>query len=239
MIRQLLLDIDDTLLDFHSAFVSTQERIARLLKVEPSEAFRALDEECDWRAWRESGLENTESKDVQRHYHRYYLEYVRSHYRHLREALGVAFDIDEAVACYLDSIAHSAVLKEPCALEVYRALAAEHRMVLATNGGVQAQRQRMSAFLPYTYRMYISEEMGVIKPMREYFDFLLRDLRCSPEECLMIGDSLVNDIAGAKKAGMDGCFYNPKHRPIPDSLVCDFEISSLTELTRILQVERC
>lgn len=77
--------------------------------------------------------------------------------------------------------------------------------------------------------------MGVIKPTKEYFDYILRDLNCSPEQCLMIGDSITNDIIGAKKSGMNVCFYNPKHKEISDNISCDFEIHSLAELKEILQ----
>ncbi len=73
-------------------------------------------------------------------------------------------------------------------------------MILATNGVVQTQKKRVSDFLPYTYKLYISEEMGVIKPTRDYFDYILRDLNCPPKQCLMIGDSITNDMAGAKKS---------------------------------------
>ncbi len=232
--KYLIFDVDDTLLDFYSAFAFSQENVAAFLMTECSDEFKRIDEKCGWRAWEESGLGNTDSKDVQVNYHRYYYQYLLLHYKYLTEELGMASDINEIVKCYLDSIADSSVLKEQCTLAVYKELSADYSMILATNGIVQTQKKRIDAFLPYTHKIYISEEMGTIKPNKEYFDYILRDLNCLPEQCLMIGDSITNDIVGAKKSGMDVCFYNPKHKSIPDNFICDFEICSLAELKSIL-----
>ena len=153
-------------------------------------------------------MENTDTKDVQINYHRYYYEYLQLHYKYLTEELGIEFNTNEIVQCYLNAIASSSVLSEQCTLAIYKELATDYNMVLATNGVVQTQKKRVSFFYP-TLIEYISEEMGVIKPAKEYFDYILRDLNCSPVQCLMIGDSIINDIVGAKKSGMDVCFYNP------------------------------
>ena len=205
------------------------------MEIECSDEFRIIDEKCGWRAWKESGLENTDTKDVQINYHRIYYKYLQLHYKYLTEESGIEFNTDEIVQCYLNAIASSSVLNEQCTLTIYKELATDYNLVLATNGLVQTQKKRVSIFLPYTHRIYISEEMGVIKPTKEYFDYILRDLNCSPVQCLMIGDSIKNDIVGAKESGMEVCFYNPKHKNISDNILCDFEIYSLAELKRILQ----
>lgn len=117
--KYLIFDIDDTLLDFYSAFSSAQEKVAAFLGIECSDEFKKTDERCGWRAWKESGLENTDTKDVQTNYHHYYYEYIRLHYKYLTEELGLAAD---------------------------------------TGGIVQTQKKRVSDFLPYTNKVYISEK---------------------------------------------------------------------------------
>ncbi len=52
----------------------------------------------------------------------------------------------------------------------------------------------------------ISSDYGVRKPDERFFRLLLDTYRIRPETALMIGNDLDNDIAGAKKAGMD-TFY--------------------------------
>ena len=50
----------------------------------------------------------------------------------------------------------------------------------------------------------------------------------------MVGDSLSNDMRGAKAAGMDVCWYNPRKKAMPEDVEIDFVIGSLRELTEIL-----
>ena len=52
----------------------------------------------------------------------------------------------------------------------------------------------------------ISSDHGVRKPDEMFFRLLFEKYRIEPETALMIGNDLDNDIAGAKKAGMD-TFY--------------------------------
>jgi 2-haloacid dehalogenase len=98
------------------------------------------------------------------------------------------------------------------------------------------QTARTSAFAPYTYRIFISESVGSIKPTAAFFDHVLRDLGCRPEECLMVGDSLSNDIRGAKAAGMDTCWYNPRGKAVPADAGADHVIGSIRELPDILEI---
>jgi HAD superfamily hydrolase (TIGR02253 family) len=50
------------------------------------------------------------------------------------------------------------------------------------------------------------EDTGRLKPSRLPFKAALKELKLSPEECLMVGDMPNKDIKGAKKIGMKTCF---------------------------------
>ena len=232
--KYLIFDVDDTLLDFGCAFQTAQKDIANKLGMECSKEYIELDNECGWRAWRESGLDDTDSKDVQENYHTYYYEYLRKHYLYLIQELGIAFNENELVECYIESISSSKILKEQSTLEVFIKLAERYKLALATNGIEKIQKERVSAFLPYVHKMYISETIGYIKPSKKFFDYLIQDLGCNPCECLMIGDSVTNDILGAKEAGMDVCFYNIKKKDTPKDIVIDYEINNIQSLVEFL-----
>ena len=107
-------------------------------------------------------------------------------------------------------------------------------MLIATNGLGQVQRSRLKDFIPMTSGLYISEEVGSIKPSRKFFEQILSDLNGAPCDCLMIGDSLSSDIYGAKNIGMATCWYNPKQRTAPAVAMADFTISKLNELCSIV-----
>lgn len=230
----LIFDVDDTLLNFRAAYSSGQRAVAGYLGVDFSEEFIRIDEELSWKGWSEFGLDETGREDVQRNYHKYYAQYLERHFIGLCQAFGVSACAAELVSCYQNAVAASREMVEQTTLSVYSGLAGSFKNVIATNGIGWMQRARLQGFLPYTHDIFISEEMGVIKPARLFYDILLDRLGCSPERCLMIGDSLSNDIAGAKAAGIPSCWYNRKRRPLPEGTAVDFVIESIEELKAIL-----
>jgi 2-haloacid dehalogenase len=50
----------------------------------------------------------------------------------------------------------------------------------------------------------------------------------------MIGDSLRSDVAGAKRAGLDACWFNPLKKPFDGEVQPDFSVCRLDELLQIL-----
>ena len=234
MYKYIIFDVDDTLLDFNSAFKNARIAVADKLGVTYSYDYRAFDEKCGWQAWKESGLDNTTSKDIQDNYHDYYYHYIRNHNKYLLQGLELSFDENELFDCYIKSISSSKILQESRTLQVYAKLSEKYKLALATNGIEKIQRNRISDFMPYTYKTYISEEIGCIKPSKEFFEYMIRDLQCCPGDCLMVGDSITNDMAGAKAVGMDTCFYNIKSKKKPDIVIVDYEIESIEILLQIL-----
>ena len=232
--KYLIFDVDDTLLDFYPAFSTAQRNIAEKLGIELSKEYYETDDRCGWRAWEECRLDKTEEKDVQENYHVYYYQYFRKHFEYLLEAYRKACDVQELVDCYLESISSSKVMKEPDTLSVYTKLSLKYKLVLATNGIERVQKERLFDFLPYTYKLYISEAIGRIKPTEDFYNYIMKDLKCRVDECLMIGDSITNDIVGAKSIGMNVCYYNVKGKIKPENLLVDYEVNSINDLVQIL-----
>lgn len=232
--KYIIFDVDDTLLDFGCAFHIAQKEIADRLNVEYTKEYCTLSETLGWKAWKEAGLDNTNLKDVQENYHIYYYRYLEQHYRELIEAYDAEVSVDELVDAYVKSVSSTRVLMEENTLEVYKALSQKYKLVLATNGIERIQRERIEAFLPFTYKTFISENMKIIKPAKEFFRYIIRALNCEPGECLMVGDSISNDIMGALDAGMDVCYYNIKGKEIPKEIQVDYEITGIGELLDIL-----
>ena len=82
-----------------------------------------------------------------------------------------------------------------------------------------------------------SAEEGTQKPDRKIFDIAFERAGCTPEEAVMIGDRIDNDIVPAKKLGMKtiwikqgfGRFWQLSEEEIPDC-----EVSCLTDLLDLL-----
>lgn len=229
----LVFDVDGTLLNFSRAYAQAQRAVAEMLGADFTPEYKALDEKLGWKAWGEFGLENTGLPDVQEHYHTYYIHYLRRHFSYLLQVLGLEKDVDGLVECYLENVALSCDFMEEGTFAVYKQLSKSHTLALATNGVSRVQRPRIEALLPYTSAVFISEEMGCIKPCRVFFEKLLDGLGCRPEGCLMVGDSLSNDIAGAKAVGMHTCWYNPKGKKDSGGTGPLYTVSRLEELASI------
>lgn len=59
----------------------------------------------------------------------------------------------------------------------------------------------------------ISSEVGWRKPAPTFFDIVCQQTSCRPEEILFVGDDLINDIHGAKQAGMATAWIDRKGEP--------------------------
>lgn len=79
-----------------------------------------------------------------------------------------------------------------------------YRLVLASNYvGQWASRILVTnGWLSYFHGSVVSSDCGFRKPSRQFFLELLKTSGASPSEVLMIGDSVVNDVYGARAAGL-------------------------------------
>ena len=82
--------------------------------------------------------------------------------------------------------------------------------------------------------VFLSEEVGVEKPARAFFDRVFERIGEKREECLIVGDSLTSDIQGGNNAGIRACWYNPHGAENNTNARTDLEIRSLNEIRRIL-----
>ncbi|MFL6515420.1 MAG: HAD family hydrolase [Chthoniobacterales bacterium] len=81
----------------------------------------------------------------------------------------------------------------------------------------------------------ISVEQGWRKPDVRIFRDTLAGLGVEASEALFVGDAAVEDVAGAKRAGMDVAWINPSGLAVPPAIPRpDFNMPSLLALERVL-----
>ena len=68
---------------------------------------------------------------------------------------------------------------------------------------------------PYFDGIYLSSDFSCRKPDIRFFTALLEEQKLDPSKCLMIGNDLDTDIAGAKNAGLDTLYMHTNLTP-PD-----------------------
>ena len=111
------------------------------------------------------------------------------------------------------------------------------RQYVVSNGTVTAQTKklRLSGLGVLMDGIFLSDELGVEKPNKAFFDKVLEAV--SPEnlsEVMIVGDSLTSDMQGGINAGIRTCWYNPDRKPLPAEYTVDLVISDLHELIPLL-----
>lgn len=101
----------------------------------------------------------------------------------------------------------------PGARELLDALQHQTRMAIITNNSVaeQIEKLRVLDIAHFFEVIVISEEVAVTKPDPRIFDIALERLGAAPHDAVMIGDSFINDVQGAARAGIVPIWLNRTH----------------------------
>ena len=222
----ILMDLDDTVLDFHKA---EHESLIKTL--------------------REYGYELTE-EDVARYsainaWHWKQLElgvFTREQVlvgRFARFLLTLGSDADAEAVCrrYEYGLRFEPHLM-PGAKDCLTALKAAGKQLYAVSNGstaVQESRLALSGLDAYFDGVFVSEHMGAEKPTTAYFDKVFAAIPgFEKEHACIVGDSLSSDIKGGKNAGITTIWLRPYHGTHEANADVDVEISSLSELVPLL-----
>lgn len=118
------------------------------------------------------------------------------------------------------------------ALETIKYLSLFFKIYIITNGNTDTQvsRIREAGIDTYIDGMFTSEQAGVQKPDLRFFELFFKKYQCSPETCVVIGDSIKADMYGAKNAGMITCLYAPDSKERKDLLYCDYVVKNIKDL---------
>ena len=111
------------------------------------------------------------------------------------------------------------------------------RQYAVSNGTVAAQTRKLarSGFDSLMDGIFLSEQIGWEKPAKEFFDAVFREIGEERRAgSIIVGDSLTSDIAGANRAGIKSCWYNPRGAENGTNAKPDFEIKDLREILEIL-----
>ena len=123
-------------------------------------------------------------------------------------------------------------------LEVVVSLKGKVKQYAVTNGTRVAQKRKLanSGLDQLLDKAFISDEIGVEKPMIGFFDAVWAEIGAySKEEVLIVGDSLTSDMQGGVNAGILTCWYNPKSAENTSGLKLDYEIQNLSQVLEIVK----
>ncbi len=242
--KYILFDIDNTLIDFPASFDLAAEATLRYggLAHPTAEDLKKFFEIND-AIWFGLELNQSNREDICRFYHKGYEEYLLETEVRVKEAFGLNPSAEE-----LDNVFRRELGKNAApfsyVLEVLEKLRAWKKtnsqapsLAVATNGLHQLQSGKLTKFDGLFEEIFISEDLNYVKPEPAYFLEIAKRLNCAPNELLMVGDSLLNDVGGANGAGLDSCFFNPKRIADYQGVAPTYEIADFRELLDIFSIE--
>jgi len=80
--------------------------------------------------------------------------------------------------------------------------------------------------------VFTSEDAGIEKPNKEFFEHVLKKLGAQNHECILVGNDPIDDIVGAKSIGMKTIFYGNKTDL--KGITSDYMINDILQLENIL-----
>ena len=153
----------------------------------------------------------------------------------LRDALGVEGDLDDIAAALLDALRFGAFADAPGALA--RARRAGQQVVVVSNWDVTlAGVLERVGLAPLIDGVITSAAVGARKPDPVIFARALALAGARPSECLHVGDSLAEDVAGARAAGIRAVLLDRAGDGVAPAGVR--RIAGLDELAPTMEFER-
>jgi len=116
-------------------------------------------------------------------------------------------------------------------LPVLDELRADYVVGLLSNGNSYPERTGLPGIFQF---VVFSQDYGVEKPDPRIFSIALDRAGCSNRQLIHVGDSLSNDVAGARASGIRSVWLNRAGAKELDAHA-DFEIHSLRELPALLR----
>ena len=225
MFEILLIDLDDTILDFHmQEHVAIRKTLAEA-GLEPTDAVCARYSQInDWH-WKqlEKGLITRD-------------EVLHGRFRVLFAEMGIDADPAQTAYAYMENLGEGHYFL-PGAKEAIAALGQKYRVFLASNGTASVQNRRIDSagLRELVEGIFISQDVGVNKPGKGYFDYCFAHIPdFDIQKTLMVGDSLSSDILGGQNAGIPTCWVAPRDKVCTLEKQPDYRICSITELEQLL-----
>ena len=229
MIRNVLLDLDDTLFDFgkceRMALIETFTEIG----IKPSEKIVSEYSEINDMYWK-----RLERKEVTRQ------QVLTGRFQTLFSKFGIFFSGEEANEIYKNKLGEQSFFIDG-AIDLLNELQKDYDLYIVSNGTATVQDSRIerAKIAKYFKKIFISERMGVNKPDSLFFQKCFEHIRnFKKEETVIIGDSLSSDIKGGENAGIRAIWYNPKALENHTGIGVWKEVKELAEMPDILRKTR-
>lgn len=230
MIRTILWDVDNTLLDFNAAERAALKTLFAEFGIgECTDAMVARYSAINVSFWQrlERG-ELTKDRVLLGRFEQFFDEY------------GIDTSIVPAFNDRYQLTLGDTIVFRDDSFRLVQSLKDRVKQYVVSNGTVVAQTKKLkrSRLGEVMDGVFLSEKLGAEKPSAVFFEKVFAAIRPDDlSEVLIVGDSLTSDIRGGMDAGIKTCWYNPGRKPLPENYRVDYQLADLRELTALLDAE--
>jgi len=231
MIRAVLIDLDDTLVDHRHAM-----RAALRMLHDSDPRLQVLGFDfllAEWQRVLDAMHEDVALGRIPLHESRI----IR--YRHFYDLAGAPVGRAEAASIAANHVQTYMSNRRivPGAVMLMETLKQHVRTAVVTNNTVNEQDEKLATFgfWPHVDVLVTSEECGIAKPEPEIFQEALERLGVEAHEAVMVGDSWANDVIGAANLGIRAIWLNRHGEPCPDPLMAT-EVTSFEPVARTAEL---
>lgn len=220
-LKCILIDVDNTLLDFEKSSQTAIIRTCEDFKIPYSSELLAVFLKVNNEMWRQI-QDGALTKE----------QLWQTRWNKIFNISGITADGPHFEAEFHRYLQDSAVPIDG-ALEALKYLSSKYKVCTASNASFKQQRHRLelTGMLNYIDKMFVSEQLGAQKPSSAFFKECFKHLKYLPSETLMIGDDLHADMLGAASCEIHTCWFNPSKQPNIENVAIDIQISKLSELS--------
>ena len=225
MIKTVLLDLDDTILDFKSCEKLALSRTLQSFSVDYDdkkiERYSAINDGL----WKKLEIGEITREELRVHRFEIFLEEIG-----VSDISSVKF-----ADTYMDRLKDTGVLL-PGAIDLLSWLSLNYDLYAVTNGYVDTQMGRINAsgIGRYFKGIIISQLVGYDKPSFRFFEYCREKIRFEKAETVLIGDSLTSDIRGAVEYGIYSIWFNPNGK-MATVFRPNAEVRMLSEIPALLR----
>ena len=119
----------------------------------------------------------------------------------------------------------------PGALDMLETLSQRYTLFALTNGNADVQQVGISKFLAGAVS---SADVGASKPSHLMFEAVLAKAGARADQCIHVGDHLIDDIEGARNAGLHTLWVNLTEQ-VATASQANIEVTNLEELPTALE----
>ncbi len=225
MIKAVLIDIDNTLLDFHKCSREAMCLAADDYGIVFPENYFEIFTEINNSLWAKIERGKLDRQGL-----------FKIRWNMIFEKMGINADGVAFEERFREYIKKCAIPVEG-ANEILEYLSGKYYVCVASNSELAQQEKRLkkAGMMPFIRKIFTSEEIGYAKPSAGFFEACKKELSSfEKDEIILIGDSVTADINGAKAYGFRTCWFNFDKKADAECAAADFIVDELTEIRNIL-----